>query len=259
MLIDTHAHLDEQSFETDLDAVLGRAREAGVEEIFTIGISRSTSEAAVRLAEQHSELFAVVGIQPNYVAEAQPDDFSKIEAIAEHSRVVAIGETGLDRYWDHAPLDLQKEYFVRHIELAIERDLPFIVHCRDAEDDVVEVLKETASGRQLRGVMHSFCGTAVTAEECLNLGMHISFAGMVTFKKNDELRSVASAIPLERLLVETDSPYLAPVPVRGNRNEPANVVHTARCLADVHELTLDKFAKQVTANTRKLFRRESTD
>ncbi|MEW4487676.1 TatD family hydrolase [Thalassoglobus sp. JC818] len=256
MLIDTHAHLDEQSFETDLDGVLARALEAGVEKIFTIGISRSTSEAAVRLAEQHSQLFAVVGIQPNYVAEAQHDDFSKIESLASHSKVVAIGETGLDRYWDHAPLDLQKEYFVRHIELAIDRDLPFIVHCRDAEDDVVEVLKETTAGRQLRGVMHSFCGTTATAEECLSLGMHISFAGMVTFKKNDDLRSVAKSIPLDRLLVETDSPYLAPVPVRGNRNEPANVVHTARCVADVHGLTYDQFAEQVTSNTRELFRLE---
>lgn len=253
MLIDTHAHLDEQSFHVDLDEVLDRARQAGVERIFSIGISAATSKAAVMLAEKYPQVYAVVGVQPNYVAEMQPLDFETIQELAKHERVVAIGETGLDRYWDHAPLGLQREWFVRHIELAKDVSKPFVVHCREAEADVLEVLEECADSGQLSGVMHSFCGDQSTVEQCLGLGMYISLAGMVTFKKNDALREVAKLVPLDRLLIETDSPYLAPVPLRGKRNEPANVVHTARCLADLHHLTLDELARQTTANARALF------
>ncbi len=253
MLIDTHAHLDEQSFHVDLEEVLDRAQQAQVNEILTIGITTSTSEAAVELANTHSNIHAVVGIQPNYVAEMKPNDFDRIQELAEEDCVVGIGETGLDRYWDHAPIELQREWFVKHIELSQRIDKPFIVHCREAEADVVEVLRECAKNAPLNGVMHSFCGDATTAQTCLELGMHISFAGMVTFKKNSELREVAKAIPLNRIFVETDSPYLAPVPMRGKRNEPANVVHTARCLADLHELTLEEFAYAATENAKAFF------
>lgn len=254
MLIDTHAHLDEQSFEDDLEDVLARAGAAGIKSILTIGVTLATSEAAVKLAQKFPQLHAVVGIQPNYVAEVGPGDFDQIAELATQPRVVGIGETGLDRYWDHAPIDLQEEYFVRHVELARALELPFVVHCRDAEEDVVRVLSACAKGELLRGVMHSFCGSQHVAEQCLELGMHISFAGMVTFKKNDDLRAVAKAIPIDRLLVETDSPYLAPVPLRGKRNEPAHVVHTARCLADLHGLTLEEFSLKVTGNAQALFR-----
>lgn len=253
MLIDTHAHLDEQSFHVDLDDVLDRARQAGVERIFSIGISAATSKEAVKLAQKYPQIYAVVGVQPNYVAEMQPLDFETIQELAKHERVVAIGETGLDRYWDHAPLDLQREWFVRHIELAKDVNKPFVVHCREAEADVLEVLEKCADSGQLSGVMHSFCGDQSTVEQCLALGMHISLAGMVTFKKNNELRDVAKLVPLNRLLVETDSPYLAPVPLRGKRNEPANVIHTARCLADLHGMTLEELARQTTANAKGLF------
>ena len=254
MLIDTHAHLDEQSFQDDLDNVLKRASDAGVESILTIGVTLATSQAAVKLARQFPQLHAVVGIQPNYASQAHPGDFEQIALLATDPAVVAIGETGLDRYWDFAPIDVQEEYFIRHIELAQEQDLPFVVHCRDAEEDVVRVLSNCAAKNSLRGVMHSFCGSHSIAQKCLELGLHISFAGMVTFKKNAELRDVARQIPIDRLLVETDSPYLAPVPLRGKRNEPANVVHTARCLADLHGLPLDEFSALVTANSKTLFR-----
>ncbi len=253
MLIDTHAHLDEQSFHLDLEAVLRNAQEAQIEKILTIGITAETSQSAVNLANRFSQIHAVVGVQPNYVSEMKPNDFSLIEKLANLDCVVGIGETGLDRYWNHAPIDLQREFFIKHIELSQRIDKPFIVHCRDAEADVVDVLKECAESQQLNGVMHSFCGDTATAQTCLELGMHISFAGMVTFKKNEELRAVAKTIPLDRILVETDSPYLAPVPLRGKRNEPANVIHTARCLADLHGLTLDEFAKVTTANAKILF------
>lgn len=253
MLIDTHAHLDEQSFHVDLAEVLARAKEAQVETIFSIGITAETSRAAVELAQQHSEIKAVVGIQPNYVAEMKANDFKTIEALAEQACVVGIGETGLDRYWDHAPLDLQREWFVKHIELSQRIHKPFVVHCREAEGDVLKVLRSCAEQGPLSGVMHSFCGDRRTAFACLDLGLSLSFAGMVTFKKNQALREVAQAIPLNRILIETDSPYLAPVPLRGKRNEPGNVVYTARCLADLHGLTFEEFAQATTANSKLLF------
>ena len=253
MLIDTYAHLDEQSFHVDLEEVLQRAEEHQIEQILTIGITRDTSEAAVELARKYPQIHAVVGIQPNYVAEMKPGDYERIVELADEDCVVAIGETGLDRYWDHAPIELQRESFVRHIELSQKVKKPFIVHCRDAEEDVVTVLRECANDGKLNGVMHSFCGNAETANACLEMGMHISFAGMVTFKKNEELREVSKIIPLDRILVETDSPYLSPVPLRGKRNEPANVVHTARCLADLHERTLEEFASTTSNNARQLF------
>lgn len=255
-LIDTHAHLDEKAFETDLDDVLMRAREAGVSPIITIGITADTSRSAVELASRYDDVYAVVGIQPNYAAEAKTGDWEAIEDLAGRPKVVGVGETGLDRYWDYAPLDVQANYFTRHIELSRRTGLPFVVHCREAESDVVEQLRRDSNGATLSGVMHSFCGDLETALACLELGLHISFAGMLTYKKNDELRAVAAEVPLDRLLVETDSPYLTPVPLRGKqkRNEPANVVHTAECLAGVHGIPLDELAVRTTENARALFR-----
>jgi hydrolase, TatD family len=255
MFIDTHAHLDEQSFETDLADVLARASQQGLERILTIGVTASSCQAAVELARKYPQLRAVVGIQPNYVAEAAPDDFALITELASDPDVVAVGETGLDRYWDSSPIELQQEYFHRHIDLARSVGKPFIVHCREADDDVVAVLREQFERNgPLSGVMHSFCGNAATAAACLEMGMHISFAGMLTFKSNQALRDVAKTIPLDRLLVETDSPYLAPVPMRGKRNEPSYVVHTARCLAEIHGLPLEEMGRITTENARRLFR-----
>jgi len=253
-LIDTHCHLDAEAFAQERDDVVARATESGISHMLSIGIDAATSQAAVALAEQYSSVLAVAGIQPNYVHEAKPDDWDLILSLVDHPRVVGIGETGLDRYWDHAPLELQIEYFHRHIRLSRESGLPFVVHCRDAEPDVLEVLRVEAAAGPLNGLMHSFCGDADTAAECLALGMHISFAGMVTFRKNDDLRKVASGIPLDRLLVETDSPYLAPHPNRGKRNEPAWVRHTARCLSEVFGIREEELASVTTANARRLFR-----
>lgn len=253
MLIDTHAHLDEQSFETDLEEVVRRAGEQGVEAILTIGVTAESSQAALLLAKRFPQVSAIVGIQPNYVTEAGPDDFDLIAGLASDPHVVAVGETGLDRYWDTSPLELQKEYFRRHIDLSRHVDKPFVVHCREAEQDVVALLRREANEGPLVGVMHSFAGDLETAQACLELGLYISFAGMVTFKSNQALRDVARAVPLDRVLVETDSPYLAPTPLRGKRNEPANVVHTARCLAELHGLSLEEFGRQTTQNARTLF------
>jgi TatD DNase family protein len=253
-LIDTHAHLDEDAFIGEREEVIDRARAAGVVAMLTIGTTLKSSRLAIELAEAHSDIFAVVGIQPNYVSEASPDDWQQVVELAAHPRVVAIGETGLDRYWDFSPFELQRDYFDRHLDLAVERKLPFIVHCREAESEVIDCLR-LAQDRHgfFPGVMHSFCGDQSALDQCLKLGLHISFAGMVTFKRNDDLRAVAARVPDDRLLIETDSPYLAPVPLRGKRNEPANVEHTARCLAEVRGTSFEELAAMTTANARALF------
>ena len=254
MLIDTHAHLDDDRFKDDLPAVLARAETAGLTRILTIGIDVKTSAAAINLANSHELLSAVAGIQPNHVAEAHPTDWDRIQKFAKHPKVVALGETGLDRYWDRAPFPLQEEYFARHFELCRLTRKPVVIHCREAEADVVRMLKVEFDARgPIQGVMHSFSGDAATAQACMAMGLHISFAGMITFKNNEALQKVAEVVPLERLLVETDSPYLAPMPFRGKRNEPAYVVHTAACLAQVFGVDPSAIANATTANARRLF------
>ncbi|QDT37184.1 TatD family hydrolase [Stratiformator vulcanicus] len=251
--VDTHCHLDEHAFDEDRESAIERAREAGVAAMLSIGINAKTSANAVELATQHDDIYAVVGIQPNYVSQAEDGDWERVLELAGHEKVVGIGETGLDRYWDYAPIEEQSKWFYKHIELAQELKKPFIVHCREAEADVVEHLNNAAGGGSLTGVMHSFCGDQQTADACLKLGMHISFAGMLTFKKNQDLRAVAATIPHERLLVETDSPYLSPEPNRGKRNEPANVVHTCRVLGEQVGLDIEEMAAVTTKNAAELF------
>jgi len=253
-LFDTHAHLDQEEFAADLAAVLDRAAQAGVEQIVSIGVGAVSSEATVELAATHGPIYAAVGIHPNYCHEAQPGDWDRICALARRPKVVALGETGLDRYRDYAPLELQRDYFDRHIRLSQETGLPFLVHARESLDDILAMLREAHTRGPLTGVMHSFTGSAEVAAECVALGMYISFAGMLTFKKSDELRAVAATIPADRLLVETDSPYLAPEPLRGKRNEPALVEHTARRLATARGVTFEALAAQTTANARRVFK-----
>jgi TatD DNase family protein len=252
-LFDTHCHLDEPAFDGDRNDVLARARAAGVVGMLTIGTTAASSEAAVELAKRHVDVFAAVGIQPNYVAEEKPGDWEEIVALAGDGRVIAIGETGLDRYWDYTPFERQAEAFGRHLELSRATGKPFVVHCREAEADVVAQLRNAASAGPLRGVMHSFSGDLVTAEACLDLGLYVSFAGMVTFKRNDSLRAVAKAVPLDRILIETDAPYLTPMPHRGKRNEPAYVAHTAAVLAEASGMSPGEFARATTENSRRLF------
>ena len=252
-LIDTHAHLDEDSFSEDLDDVIARAIESGVIAMVAVATTASNSLATIELAARVPNVFASVGIHPNYAAQARPGDWELVEELAASPKVVAIGETGLDRYWDHTPFEIQLDYFRRQIELARSRSLPFIVHCREAEADVVTVLREEAASGSLKGVMHSFCGSEETLQVALEVGLHISFAGMLTFKKNESLRQLAKDIPLDRLLVETDSPYLAPLPHRGKRNEPSFVKHTAESLAEAHGMTLNEIAAITTDNARRLF------
>jgi TatD DNase family protein len=254
MLIDTHTHLFDDRFRHDLPAVLDRAAAAGVERVICLGIDLASSLQSVEIANQYPLVVAAVGIQPNHAAEAAPGDWDAIVKLAEREpRVVAIGETGLDRYWDRTPLAVQEDYFARHIELARALNKPFVIHCREAEADVVNMLRRYAPQGPLRAVMHSFSGDRTTAKVCLDLGLYISFAGMVTYPTAQNLREVAKDVPLERLLVETDCPYLAPQPVRGKRNEPAYVVHTATLLAQVKNVRLQDLEEQTTRNARELF------
>jgi TatD DNase family protein len=252
-LIDTHAHLDQEEFEGDRAEVIARAAAAGIERIVAIGVTADSSAAVVRLAAEYPAVYAAVGIQPNYCAQAKSGDWERVVELAASPKVVAIGETGLDRYWDHTPFDLQQDYFDRHLRLAQDCGLPFVVHTRESDADVLVMLREAGGRGELRGVMHSFTGSAATASECVEMGLYISFAGMVTFKKLADLRAVAATVPADRILAETDSPYLSPHPLRGKRNEPANLVHTAQVLSEVRGVSFEEFSEQTTKNARKLF------
>ncbi len=250
-LFDTHAHLNSDAFEHDVAAVIERARATGVVGINVIGVDAATSRRACELAAEYpGYLFASVGIQPNYVAKVADEDWATIQELAGCVGVRAIGETGLDCYWDDAPLDVQRLFFDRHIKLALATSLPMVIHMRDSAGEIVEQLK--SHSRLPIGVMHSYTGNWAVAKQCLELGLYISFAGMLTFKKSDELREVARQVPLHRLLVETDSPYLSPEPFRGKRpNEPARVEHTLRCLAKLRSVSAPELAAATTENAKR--------
>ncbi|MCC9602783.1 TatD family hydrolase [Stieleria sp. JC731] len=252
-LFDTHAHLNVNAFDENLDDVVNRAKDAGVEAIMVIGIDAATSKRACELAAQFPNyLYAAVGIQPNSAAEADPADFAIIEELAGYPGVRAIGETGLDCYWDDTPMEMQQDYFDRHMELCRQTALPMVIHMRESGGLIVEQLDRQSTVPP--GIMHSFTGDWECASKCLDHGLHVSFAGMVTFKKSDDLRDVAKRIPANRLLVETDCPYLSPEPLRGKRpNEPARVEHTLRCLAEVRGVRPEELAEITTENARRLF------
>ena len=242
--IDTHAHLDDEQFQNDLPAVIERAKAAGVSRVVTIATTAATSVRSVELAARYPALFATVGIQPNHVAQEPPTAWDDVLALVEKTSVVGIGETGLDRHWHDTPFPQQEDYFARHLELSRRTHLPVVIHCREAEADMVRVLRADFERHgPIRGVMHSFTGDRTTADACLAMGLYISFAGMVTYKNAQPLRDVVKEVPLARLLVETDSPYLAPVPVRGQRNEPAFVAHTAALLARERGLAAEVITK----------------
>ena len=254
---DTHAHLDQREFDSDRGQTIARARAARVEAIVCPAVSAESSRAVIQLAAEH-DLFAAVGIHPNSTADAAPGDWDEVVALVGQPRVVAIGETGLDRYWDFAPISLQQEYLARHLQLARRHGLPVILHCRDAQADLLPTLRADAAAGPICGILHAFSGDADFAAECLAFGLHISFAGNVTHsnKKFASLRAAAKTVPDDRLLIETDSPYLVPQAIRGRekRNEPANVLQTAAFLADLREVPLDHLAAVTTSNAQRLFR-----
>jgi TatD DNase family protein len=258
-LVDTHAHLDDRRLRDDLGGVIARARAAGLVHMISIGTTAEDGASCVEIACDHPGVFAAVGVQPNHVAEAREGDWERIVELATQPRVVAVGETGLDRYWDRTPFPEQQDWFKRHLALAHERDLPVVIHCRDCEQDIIEQLGRL--GRPVRGVLHSFTGTSDHARAFLDLGLHLSFAGMVTFsnKALDALRAAARTVPPGRLLIETDSPYLSPQPVRGRPNQPAHLAWTCELLARTLGLSPEDLAALTTANARRLFSLPETD
>jgi TatD DNase family protein len=252
--IDTHAHLDDEQFREDLPAVVERALTARVTRVVSIATTAASSAATIQVASTYPSIYATVGIQPNNVAQSAPADWDVIARLVPQPRVVAVGETGLDRHWDYTPFPVQEDYFARHMELARRHQLPLVIHCREAEGDILRMLRaDYDRNGPVKGIMHSFTGDWTTAEACLAMGLYVSFAGMATYKNAQALRDVAARIQLDRLLIETDSPYLAPVPVRGRRNEPAFVVHTAAQLASLHNVSLDVIAEHTTKNARQVF------
>ena len=262
-LFDTHMHLDDEQFDSCRDEVLQRAEAAGVVGIVAVGTNLESSRRVIALAEQYPLVHAAVGIQPNYTHEAATTDWQEVEQLSQHPRVVAIGETGLDHYWDMAPLDLQRDYFERHLQLAIAAQLPVIIHMREPRpeaDPICEIscaediLDSLQRNSVHQGVMHSYTGDVQMCDRFVEQGLHISFAGMVTYKKSDELRDVARRVPDDRLLIETDAPYLSPHPKRGQRpNEPALVAVTAECLAGVRGMPIGDLAELTTANAASFF------
>ena len=241
-LFDTHAHLDFSKLSNDLEGVLARADEAGVRRIVTIGASSGleSNYRALAIARAHEHIHCTAGIHPHDAGMCTDEVFQTIvEEFSRLPEVVAIGETGLDYYYDKAPRDAQLDAFRRFLALAIEVDKPVVIHSRDAEEDTIALIRE--SGLR-RGVLHCFTGSRAMAEEALDLGFHVSFSGIVTFKNGADLLAIAADIPADRILVETDSPYLAPVPFRGKTNEPSYVRHTAEKIADARGISLEEFS-----------------
>lgn len=255
--IDSHAHLDVADFDADRQGCLERARAAGVREIVLIGATGDlgAAERAVALAQTDPHLYATVGVHPHDVATMQPDWWDALDALVQRPKVVGVGETGLDYYYDHSPRELQREVFAAFVGLARRHDKPVVCHVRDAHEDARAVLAEHWVGSERGAVIHCFTGTPEDAAAYVELGCHVSFSGIVTFKgsKSDPIRAAVRQVPLDRLLIETDCPYLAPQPFRGKRNEPAYVVHTAETVAREAGVTVAELADRTTANARAFF------
>ena len=257
MLVDSHAHLDDPRFNEDRDAVIQRAWDAGIRRILTIGNGTGPDQmgCGIPIAEAHDWIYTSAGIHPHDAIKVEERHYSLMRDLAKHPKVLAIGETGLDYYYDNSPRDMQREVFRRQLALANDLNLPVIIHTRDADDDTIALLKSENSSR---GVIHCFTSGEKLADFVLERGFFISFSGIVTFPKAQNLAAIAKRIPLDRILVETDCPYLAPVPNRGKRNEPAFVADTARFVAEMRNMAPDELAARSSANFHSLFKVKSS-
>jgi TatD DNase family protein len=255
MLIDSHAHIQGPEYLAEIDVVLERARAAGVDKIIVVGGAgdMSSNTEAVALAESYADVYATVGMHPHDARDVGEDEMQKLAGLVAHPKVIAIGETGLDFYYDHSPREIQKKIFARFIAMALKTGLPLVVHEREAQKEVAALLRAEGEGR-VEGVIHCFTGDYTGAREYLDMGFYLSFTGIITFKSADALRDVVRKVPLERMFVETDSPYLAPVPHRGRRNEPAYVRLVAETVAKVKGTSLEQVARVTTENVGRLFK-----
>jgi len=257
MFIDSHAHIDGPEFEADRDEIIERARAAGVSVILNVGTGDPHSgafERAVALGQKYDSVYTALGTHPHDARFYDDKAEEKIKSLVTSERVLAWGEIGLDFHYDNSPRDAQVEVFKRQLRAARECDLPVVIHTREAESETIDILKTEYDGAERRGVFHCFSGSKDLAQRALELGFMISFSGIVTFKKADELRDVAQSVPLDRLLIETDCPYLAPIPYRGKRNEPAYVVEVARCLAGIHGVEVEEIGRVTSHNFVSFFR-----
>jgi TatD DNase family protein len=254
-LIDSHAHIQGKEYAGETAAVIQRAGEAGVEQIIVVGGAgdMSSNTAAVALAESYANLYATVGMHPHDAKDVGEEELQELEKLAAHPKVIAVGETGLDYYYNHSPREVQRRVFAQFIRLAGETGLPLVVHERDAASEAVELLRSEGTGK-ICGVIHCFTGDYDAARNYLDLGFYLSFTGIITFKNAQSLRDVVRRVPLDRMFVETDSPYLTPTPHRGKRNEPAYVRLVAGTVATVKGITLEEVANTTTGNVRQLFR-----
>lgn len=247
---DTHAHLNTVEFVKDIREVINRAREKGVRWILDVGDSVETSKKSIELFKDYSEIYSCIGIHPHNAGKALESDFHELEKLLLKDSVVALGEVGLDYYYEFSDKDVQKEIFTKQIRLAKRLGKPVVIHCRQAENDLVSIIQKEGP---VKGVAHCFSGNADFLKECLDIGLWISFSGIITFKKAMDLRETASAVPSDKLLIETDSPYLSPVPFRGRRNEPAFVTEVARCIAEIRGVSQEKIAETTTENALSFF------
>ncbi|HVN05247.1 MAG TPA: TatD family hydrolase [Bryobacteraceae bacterium] len=250
-LVDSHCHLDDQQFDADRDEVIARAREVGIERMLAIGTGEGPPdlEAALRLARQFPFMYATVGVHPHDASKATPETFAALRVLAAEPKVLAIGEIGLDYHYDFSPREVQREVFAAQMKLAAEAGKPIVIHTREAWDDTLRLLRENWNGA---GIIHCFSGGPAEARQALDRGFHLSFGGVLTFPKAEALREAARTAPEDLLLVETDAPYLAPVPKRGKRNEPAFMVETVRSLAEVRGVTAERIAAVTTQNFERL-------
>ncbi|HET6973672.1 MAG TPA: TatD family hydrolase [Pyrinomonadaceae bacterium] len=256
MFIDSHAHIDGHEFDADRDEVIQRAQAAGVSVILNVGTGDPHSgalERAVELGEAHESIYTAIGTHPHDARLYNDSAEAKIKNLINDKHVIAWGEIGLDFHYDNSPRDVQIEVFKRQLRAARECDLPVVIHTREAEAETIEILKSEYDGAQRRGVFHCFSGSMNLARRSIEIGFMISFSGIVTFKKADELRAVAKEVPLDRLLIETDCPYLTPIPYRGKRNEPAYVVEVARALATLHGVDIEDMARITSENFNRFF------
>lgn len=253
MLVDSHCHLDFPDFSTELDAVISRARAAGVGRIVTISTRVKRHAEVLAIAEKFLEVFCSVGTHPHYADEELDIDAQKLVGLAKHPKIVAIGEAGLDYFRNNSPREAQAASFRQHIAAARETGLPLVIHSRDCDADMIQILREESGKGGFPAVLHCFTGGRDLAFAAIDLGHYVSFTGILTFKNSDALREIAAALPADRMMVETDAPYLAPLPYRGKRNEPAYVVETAKVLADARGVAADEIRRQTTENFFRLF------
>ena len=255
-MIDSHCHLDNAQFEPDREAVIDRALAAGVERMLVIGTGEGPPdlEAGIRLADKHQAIYATVGVHPHDAVKATPETYKRLAELLKHPKVVALGEIGLDYHYDHSPREVQRDVFLQQMLIAAEARKPIVIHTREAWEDTMALLETYWRPYGVGGIMHCFSGNAEQASLCLDLGFHLSFGGIVTFPKSADIQEAARITPAERLLIETDAPYLAPVPHRGKRNEPAFVVETARRLAQLRGDSAEEIARITAANFVNLFK-----